>query len=68
MPDTAAKGYDEVHGFQTSHMAGFEKDSVRGRSYIYFSCFVRFFSRASRWMQITIVKKEYRFLVWMPIS
>lgn len=59
MPDIAAKEFNGGHGLKTSLMAGFEK-ILYGKSCIYVFFFVRFFSRASRWIQtpMIMVKKE----------
>lgn len=61
MPDVVTKEFNEGHNLKTSPVAGFEKDYVNSKLYcVYGSTPVRFFSRASRWMQtqIIIVKKE----------
>ena len=61
MPDIAAKEHNGGHDLKTSHVAGFEKSFISSKRYnSYDSCFVRFFSRASRWMQMQMimVKKE----------
>ena len=69
MPKVAAEIVSGGHDFKTSLMAGFEK-SMNYEKLYYTGCIVRFFSRASKWMQIQMimVKKEYRFRVWIPIS
>lgn len=61
MPDIVTKEFNGGHDLKTSPVAGFEKDYVNSKLYnVYGSTLVRFFSRASRWMQMQIimVKKE----------
>lgn len=61
MPDIVTKEFNGGHDLKTSPVAGFEKDYVNSKLYyVYGSFLVRFFRRASRWMQMQIimVKKE----------
>ena len=61
MPDIAAKELDGGHDLKTSLVAGFERNFIGSKHTICtVSGFVRFFSRASRWiqMQIIMIRKE----------